>query len=170
MTTAVFPGSFDPLTNGHVDIVERSVKLFDKVIVAVVSNPDKNPLLTIPEREGLIRTELKRFGRRVEVRSFSGLLVEFLKQTRARVVIRGLRAISDYDYETQMALVNRSLWSEVETVLMVAREENSYISSSLVKQVALYGGDVSSFVPPHVAKVLRKKAKEREDAKSRVRS
>ena len=161
MTIAVFPGSFDPLTNGHVDIIERSVKLFDRVIVAVVSNPEKNPLLSISEREELIRVELKRLGKRVQVRSFSGLLVEFLKQTRASIVIRGLRAISDYDYETQMALVNKSLWSEVETIFMVAREENSYISSSLVKQVALYGGDVARFVPPHIAKVLRKKAKER---------
>ncbi|NDC37273.1 MAG: pantetheine-phosphate adenylyltransferase [Proteobacteria bacterium] len=161
MITAVFPGSFDPLTNGHVDIIERSVKLFDKVIVAVVSNPEKNPLFSIPEREALIRTELKRLGKRVEVRSFSGLLVEFLKQTRSSIVIRGLRAISDYDYETQMALVNKSLWDQVETVFLVAREENSYISSSLVKQVALYGGDVASFVPPHIGKALRQKAKER---------
>lgn len=158
MITAVFPGSFDPFTNGHVDIVERSVKLFDKVIVAVVSNPEKNPLFSIAEREQLIRTELKRFGKRVEVRSFSGLLVNFLKQTRSSIVVRGLRAISDYDYETQMALVNKSLWGEVETVFLVAREENSYISSSLVKQVALFGGDVSSFVPNHIAKVLNKKA------------
>lgn len=161
MTTAVFPGSFDPLTNGHVDIIERSVRLFDRVIVAVVSNPEKNPLFSIPEREAMIRAELKRLGKRVEVRSFSGLLVEFLKQTRSSIVIRGLRAISDYDYETQMALVNKSLWDQVETVFLVAREENSYISSSLVKQVALYGGDVASFVPPHIGKALRKKAKER---------
>jgi pantetheine-phosphate adenylyltransferase len=161
MTTAVFPGSFDPLTNGHVDIIERSVRLFDRVIVAVVSNPEKNPLFSIPEREAMIRSELKRLGKRVEVRSFSGLLVEFLKQTRSSIVIRGLRAISDYDYETQMALVNKSLWDQVETVFLVAREENSYISSSLVKQVALYGGDVASFVPPHIGKALRKKAKER---------
>jgi pantetheine-phosphate adenylyltransferase len=157
MATAVFPGSFDPLTNGHVDVIERSVKLFDKVIVAVLCNPDKNPLLTREEREELIRVQCKRFGGRVEVRGFSGLLVDFLKRNKAKVVIRGLRAISDYDYETQMALINRSLWGEVETVFLVAREENSYISSSLVKQVALHGGDVSKFVPRNVQRALRQK-------------
>lgn len=161
MATAVFPGSFDPLTNGHVDVIERSVKLFDKVIVAVLCNPDKNPLLTREEREELIRVQCKRFGSRVQVMGFSGLLVDFLKRNKAKVVIRGLRAISDYDYETQMALINRSLWGEVETVFLVAREENSYISSSLVKQVALHGGDVSKFVPRNVQKALRQKANSR---------
>ena len=157
MAVAVFPGSFDPLTNGHVDIVTRSLKIFDRVIIAVLRNPTKEALLSVDERVSLIKEEFKRAGKRVTVVSFSGLLVTFLKQAKAPVVIRGLRAISDYDYEAQLALMNKNLWKEVETVFLVAREENSYISSSMVKQVALFGGDITQFVPARVAKFLKGK-------------
>lgn len=154
MNVAVFPGSFDPLTNGHVDIVERSLSLFDRVIVGVLANPSKTPLFSPEERVALIEAQFKR-NKRVKAQAFDGLLVSFAKKIGARTIIRGLRAISDYDYETQMALTNRKLAPKLETVFLVAREENSYISSTVVKQVAKYGGDVSGFVPKIVEKALR---------------
>lgn len=156
-TVAVFPGSFDPLTNGHVDIIERSVGLFGHVIVGVLHNPAKKALFTDEERVALITRQFARYKGRVEVVSFSGLLVEFVQSVKSRVVIRGLRAISDFDYEAQMALINRKLAPGIETLFLTAREEHSYISSSVVKQVAMLGGDVSDMVPPVVASALAKK-------------
>ena len=154
---AVFPGSFDPLTNGHVDIVERSIKIFDRVVIGVLDNPSKQGLFTPSERVALISKQFARQEGRVEVMSFSGLLVEFTQRVGGRVIVRGLRAISDFDYEAQMALINRNLAPTVETFFLTAREENSYISSTVVKQVALLGGDVSTMVPPVVAKALKSK-------------
>jgi pantetheine-phosphate adenylyltransferase len=154
---AVFPGSFDPLTNGHVDIIERSLEIFDEVIVGVVHNPSKNSLLSMEERERIIKAQFKRYGDRVSAVSFSGLLVEFVRSAGCRVIIRGLRAISDFDYEAQMALVNRRLAPKIETFFLTAREEHSYVSSTVVKQVAMLGGDVSNMVPPLVAKALSEK-------------
>lgn len=154
---AVFPGSFDPLTNGHVDIIERSVEIFDEVIVGVVYNPSKSCLLSQDERVELIREQFKRYGERISVVSFSGLLVEFVESAKCRVIIRGLRAISDFDYEAQMALVNRRLAPKIETFFLTAREEHSYISSTVVKQVAMLGGDVSNMVPSAVVKALKAK-------------
>lgn len=154
---AVFPGSFDPLTNGHVDIIERSVEIFDEVIVGVVHNPAKSCLLSQEERVRLIQQQFKRYGDRISVVSFSGLLVEFVERARCRVIIRGLRAISDFDYEAQMALVNRRLAPKIETFFLTAREEHSYISSTVVKQVAMLGGDVSNMVPSAVVKALKAK-------------
>jgi len=155
--TAVFPGSFDPLTNGHVDIIQRSLAIFDRVIVGVLSNPSKKVLFSVEERVALISKQLAKYGSRVEVISFSGLLVEFVERTKSRVVVRGLRAISDFDYETQMALVNRNLSPRVETFFLPAREEHSYISSTVVKQVAMLGGDVSDMVPPLILRALTRK-------------
>lgn len=155
--TAVFPGSFDPFTNGHADIVERSLEIFDRIIVGVLHNPSKNNLFSQVERVALITKLFAKYGGRVSVVSFSGLLVEFVASTKSRVVIRGLRAISDYDYEAQMALVNRRLAPKIETLFLTAREENSYISSTVVKQVAMLGGDVSDMVPPMIAKALERK-------------
>lgn len=152
---AVFPGSFDPLTNGHVDIVKRSLEVFEKLIVAVVENPSKQAMFTVEERKNLIQEEFSGLGDRVEAGSFKGLLVDYLKELNVYIVIRGLRAISDFDYETQMALVNRNLNPRVETFFLMAKEENSYISSSLVKQIAPLGGDVSKFVPKVVQKALK---------------
>jgi pantetheine-phosphate adenylyltransferase len=157
--TAVFPGSFDPFTNGHADIVERSLEIFDRIIVGVLPNPSKNHLFTQEERVALISKQFARYRGRVSVVSFSGLLVEFVESTKSRVVIRGLRAVSDYDYEAQMALVNRRLSPRIETLFLTAREEHSYISSTVVKQVALLGGDVSDMVPPVIASALARKYK-----------
>lgn len=154
MITAIYPGSFDPLTNGHSDIVRRSLRIFDKVVVAVLAHPEKKALFTVPERVELIRAEFADLGERVEVQSFSGLLVDYVRTFPRAVVIRGLRAISDFDYETQMALVNKTLCEEVETLFMVAREQHSYISSSLVKQIAMLGGPIEKLVPAVVCRAL----------------
>lgn len=161
---AIFPGSFDPLTNGHVDLVHRSLKIFDTLIIGVLCNQQKQSLFSPEERVQLIRSEFKEFGSRVVVDSFSGLLVEFVKKCKSSVVVRGLRAVSDYEYEMQMALMNRHLGQDLETVFLISSEQNSYVSSTLVKQVAMLGGDVSGMVPAGVRKALAKKAK---DAKSK---
>lgn len=157
VVAAVFPGSFDPLTNGHTDIITRASRIFDKVIVAVLSNPHKTTLFTVEERVELIRESCRKITPRILVESFSGLLVDYVRKTRSRVIIRGLRAISDYDYEVQMALMNRNLNSDIETFFMSTSEEHSYISSSVVKQVAVFDGDIKKFVPPCVASALKKK-------------
>ena len=155
---AVFPGSFDPLTNGHVDIVERALTTFDVVIVGVLSNPTKEALFSAKERVALVEKQFKSSKGRVIVKSFSGLLVDFVRSVKGSAVIRGLRAISDFDYEAQMALMNRKLSDDsIETYFLMTREENSYISSSVVKQVAKFHGDVSFMVPPLVAKALKAK-------------
>ena len=156
---AVIPGSFDPLTNGHVDIIERALGIFGRVVVGVLSNPSKSALFTEAERVALIERQFPRYKGRILVVSFSGLLVEFVKSVKSKVVIRGLRAISDFDYEAQMSLINRRLDDSIETLFLTAREEHSYISSTIVKQVALLGGDVSDMVPSVVAKALEKKAR-----------
>lgn len=157
----VFPGSFDPLTNGHLDIIERALRLFDEVVVGILDNPDKIHLFSGDERVKIIKEQLSIFGDKVHVLSFSGLLVNFLRSLNIHVVIRGLRAISDYDYETQLALMNRQLSGsfDVETIFLVTREENSYISSTMVKQIAELGGDVSLFVPSVVNEALKQKFK-----------
>ena len=167
-SVAVFPGSFDPLTNGHVDIIERSVAIFGHVVVGVLNNPSKSSLFTEDERVALIKRQFARYQGRVSVVSFSGLLVEFVRSVKSRVVIRGLRAISDFDYEAQMALINRKLAPTIETFFLTAREEHSYISSSVVKQVALLGGDVSVMVPPSVEAALRKKRRQKAPRNQKV--
>lgn len=154
---AVIPGSFDPLTNGHVDIIERALGIFERVVVGVLNNPSKLTLFSESEREALIERQFSRYKGRISVVSFSGLLVEFVRSVNCRVVIRGLRAISDFDYEAQMSLINRRLDPSIETFFLTAREEHSYISSTIVKQVALLGGDVSDMVPAVVVKALAKK-------------
>lgn len=154
---AIFPGSFDPLTNGHLDIIHRSLRIFERLTVAILENSTKATLFSVDERVALIRDEVAEFGDRVEVKGFSGLLVEFARQEQSHIIIRGLRAISDYDYEAQMALMNKNLDEEIETVFLIAREANSYISSSIVKQAALLGGDITKFVPAGTIKAVKKK-------------
>ena len=154
---AVYPGSFDPITNGHLDIIGRARGLCDRLVLAVLVNAEKDPLFSVEERIALIRENVPaENGAKVEVREFSGLLVEFAERVGARMIVRGLRAMSDFEYEFQMALMNRRLAPRVETVFLMAKEEYSYVSSRLVKEVARLGGDVSALTPPGVARVLRK--------------
>jgi len=153
---AVFPGSFDPITNGHLDIVDRALAVFDRVRMAILLNPEKQPLFSVDERLALIR-EAWRGNPRVEADTFSGLLVDYADRVGASVIIRGIRAISDFEYELQMALMNRRLDPQIETVFMIPAESYSYVSSRLVKEVFQLGGRVSDLVPPVVEKRLREK-------------
>ena len=146
MNIAIYPGSFDPITNGHLDIITRGSKIYDKVIVAVLVNMDKNCLFTIEERVELIRRVTKNLNN-VEVLSFDGLLVDFAKMHKSKVILKGLRTMSDFEYEFQMALMNSKLDSEIETVFMMTSSEFSYVSSSSVKQVAKFGGNIDGLVP-----------------------
>ncbi len=157
LARAIFPGSFDPLTLGHVDIITRALEFCEQVIVGVLANPSKSPLFTADERVDLIEQHFRLYGERVVAESFSGLLVDFAKEQKTRVLLRGLRATSDFDYEAQMALMNRHLSSEIETFFLMTLEKHSYISSSLVKQVAPLGGSVEHLVPPVVAEALMDK-------------
>jgi pantetheine-phosphate adenylyltransferase len=157
VTTAIYPGSFDPLTFGHLDIIERSVRLFDRVIVAIITNPSKAPLFTVEERRETIEQIVKKRFKNVEVDVFHGLLVDYAKKKKAQVIVRGIRAVTDYEYEFQMALMNRRLAPKVETVFMMPAEQYSYLSSRLVKEIASLGGSVEGLVPPQVEKRLKKK-------------
>ena len=151
---AIYPGSFDPITNGHLDIIERGVRLFDRVIVALLRNADKEPLLPLEERQAIVRAVVARFPG-VTVESFDGLLVDYCRARGARAIVRGLRALSDFEYELQMALMNRRLEPGVETVFMMPSEAWSYVSSRLVKEVARLGGDVSGLVPKEALPALQ---------------
>lgn len=154
MRAAVYPGSFDPLTNGHLDIIRRGVRLFDRLLVAVLENEGKSPLFSVAERMELI-AECTREIPGVEVHSFSGLLVDFMQRVNASVVVRGIRAVSDYEYELQMALMNRELSTSVETIFMLPAVEFTYVSSRLVKEVFRLGGDVGRLVPRPVLDSLK---------------
>jgi pantetheine-phosphate adenylyltransferase len=156
MRLAIYPGSFDPITNGHLDVIARAATLFDEVIVSVAINEAKQSLFTTEERVEMIRTVTGRFEN-VRVVAFNGLLVEFARQQGAVAVVRGLRAISDFEFEFQMALMNRKLEPNVETVFLTPREEYTYLSSRIVKEIARLGGPVDAFVPGPVAEWLRKK-------------
>jgi pantetheine-phosphate adenylyltransferase len=150
---AIYPGSFDPVTNGHLDVIERARKLFDEVIVAVAYNDQKHPLFSLEERVDLLRTTIGK-AKNVEIAPLDGLLVNFAVARKATAVIRGLRAISDFEFEFQMALMNRKLESDVETIFLMPKEEYTYLSSRIVKEIARLGGDVTGFVPARVAKAL----------------
>ena len=156
MKTAIYPGTFDPVTLGHIDIIQRATTLFDRVIVSVAESSHKQPLFTAEERMAMI-TDAVTGLERVSVTSFEGLLMEYAEKEDAVAVIRGLRAVSDFEYEFQMALINRRLSSRVETVFLMPNEQYTYLNSSIVRELARYGGDVSQFVPPNVAGILRKK-------------
>ena len=158
MRRAIYPGSFDPVTNGHLDVIDRARKLFDEVVVAVAHNDEKQPLFSLEQRLDLLRETAGKIEN-VRVAEFSGLLVEFARTQNAGAVIRGLRAVSDFEFEFQMALMNRKLEAAVETIFLMPKEEYTYLSSRLVKEIARLGGDVSEFVPALVATVLGKKFK-----------
>ena len=155
---ALYPGSFDPLTNGHVDIIERGSRIFDQIIVAILGNVEKTPLFSEAERVAILKDVFK--GRaNVQVETFSGLLVDYAKQKQASVIVRGLRAVSDFEYEFQMALMNRHLEPDIETVFMMPAEQYTYISSRLIKEVFMLGGEITGLVPPIVEDQLRAKQK-----------
>ncbi len=158
-TVAIYPGSFDPITNGHIDILERAIRIFSKVFVTVARNPAKRPLFTVEERMHMIRESIQgiRNGDKIEVIAFDGLIVECARECGATAIIRGLRAVSDFEYELQMALMNRRLSQDVTTVFMMPHENYSYLNSTIVKEVASFGGDVSAFVPPVVEAALKSK-------------
>ncbi|MDD2710387.1 MAG: pantetheine-phosphate adenylyltransferase [Verrucomicrobiae bacterium] len=155
-TIAIYPGSFDPMTNGHIDILLRAAALFDKVIIALAHHTEKNALFTIQERAELIRQCIQDIPN-VEVDDFDTLLVDYVRAKHARVVVRGLRAVSDFEFEFQMALMNRTLAPEVETIFLMPKDSYSYLSSRITKGIAALGGDISQFVPPHIEKALRTK-------------
>lgn len=153
MNKAVFPGSFDPVTNGHIDIIERASKIFDELTVAVLINPEKNYLFSPEERIDLIERSTKNI-KNIKIVSTSALLVNFMKENNIKIIIKGLRAVTDFDYEFQMALMNRKLGPDTETLFMTTRVENSFLSSSSVKQVALFGGKLDGLVPIEIEDII----------------
>jgi len=157
VTTAIYPGSFDPMTFGHIDIIERSARLFDNVIVAILINAQKAPLFSVDERIEIMREILKPRFQHVEVAVFHGLLVDYAKERKAQVIVRGIRAVTDYEYEFQMALMNRRLNPSIETVFMMPAEQYSYLSSRLVKEIAELGGSVAGLVPEIVEERLKQR-------------
>ena len=163
MITAVYPGTFDPLTRGHEDLVRRAASLFDEVVVGVAHSQNKRPFFTLQERLEIAEEVLGHYPN-VRVRSFSGLLKDFVREQNARVIVRGLRAVSDFEYEFQMAGMNRHLLPEVETLFMTPSDQYQFISGTIVREIAILGGDVSKFVFPSVERWLHKKAKALRDA------
>ena len=156
MRTVIYPGSFDPITNGHLDVIQRAATLFDKVVVAVAKNENKRPIFTIDERLKLVSEAVKDMPQ-AEADSFDGLLVDFIEKRQGVAIVRGLRAVSDFEFEFQLALMNRKLNPRFETIFMMPRETYTFLSSSIIKEIARLGGDVSPFVPTHVQSALKSK-------------
>jgi pantetheine-phosphate adenylyltransferase len=158
MRIAIYPGSFDPLTNGHLDVMQRAAKLFDRVIVAVAKNDEKHPLFTLAEREALVKKAVAHLPN-VVTDSFDGLLVEYAAARKAQAIVRGLRAVSDFEFEFQLALMNRKLDEKIETIFMMPKDTYTFLSSRIVKEIARLGGNVNPFVPAHVQSALTEKLK-----------
>ncbi|MBS4030951.1 MAG: pantetheine-phosphate adenylyltransferase [Clostridiales bacterium] len=159
MKIAIYPGSFDPVTNGHKDIIDRASRVFDKVIVSVLENPRKQPLFSIGERVEMLKMIVTSYPN-VEVDSFEGLLIDYAKQKNSSIVVKGLRAMSDFEFEFQMALINRKLDSRLETMFMMTNNRFSFLSSSIVKEIGIYGGDISELVPCEVYNIIMRKLRE----------
>lgn len=156
MRTAIYPGSFDPLTNGHLDVIERAIKLFDRVVVAVAKNESKQPMFTLKERLELVRRSVKHL-KGVEADSFDSLLVDYVEERKAQAIVRGLRALSDFEFEFQLALMNRKLNEKIETIFMMPKDTYTFLSSRIIKEIARLGGDISDFVPGPVQEALLEK-------------
>ena len=156
MKTAIYPGSFDPVTLGHFDIIKRSSEIFDQVIVGVLCNNAKSPLFSVEERVNMLKDVTSHFPN-VEVQSFAGLLIDFVRSNDANVIVRGLRAITDFEYELQLAQMNRIIAPEIDTLFLTTNLKYAYLSSSMAKEVAMYGGDISSFLSPEIAEKVREK-------------
>ena len=154
---AVYPGTFDPITNGHLSIVNRALKIFDKLVLAILNNPQKTPLFTLDERKTMIRDALREKADRIEIDSFEGLLVDYVVKKKSNVIVRGLRALSDFEYEFQMALMNRKLNREVQSVFLMTDYKWFYISSTIIKEAASFGGDISGLVPEIACRRLKEK-------------
>ena len=153
---AVYPGTFDPITNGHLDIIERGLRLFDGLVVAIAESPVKEPLFTVDERIRMVKEATKKY-KNVKVESFNCLLIDYIHKKKANIILRGLRVISDFEYEFQMALTNRKLAPDIETAFMMTAGDYSYLSSRFIKEIARLGGKIDCFVPPNVAKMLRER-------------
>jgi len=156
MRTAIYPGSFDPLTNGHLDVIQRAAKLFDRVVVAVAKNEDKHPLFPLNERLALVKQAVRHLPG-VHAEAFGGLLIDYVVDRKAQAIVRGLRAVSDFEFEFQLALMNRKLNENIETIFMMPKDTYTFLSSRIVKEIARLGGDVAAFVPAHVRVALAKK-------------
>jgi len=157
MKTAVYPGAFDPVTNGHIDVIERALKLFDKLYILVGENPQKTATFSPEERVGMLKESLKKHNSRIEIEHFNGLLLEYVKKKKSNVIIRGLRAISDFEFEFQRAQFNREFAKDVETIFLMTKDDYAFLSSSIVKEIAMFSGSVKGFVPAIVEKKLREK-------------
>ncbi len=157
MKTAVYPGTFDPVTNGHLDIIERALKLFDRLYVLVGENPQKSATFSAEERVEMLKESLKKRNNRIEVEHFNGLLLNYVKKKKSNVIIRGLRAISDFEYEFQRAQFNREFAKDIETIFIMTKDDYAFLSSSIVKEIAMFGGSVRGFVPNVVERKLREK-------------
>ena len=159
MKKAIYPGSFDPITNGHLDIIKRSAKICDSLVVAITDNKDKDFMFDVLERKKIIEMSTKNINN-IEIKTFDGLLIDFAKKENIDIIIRGLRVLSDFEYEFKMALMNRNLNKDIDTLFMMAHEKYTYISSSLIKEVASLGGEIDNYVPKHVLEIINTKLNE----------